>query len=618
MPPALTLLLSVVMLAAGPLLLWRARRVPGALQLLDGFVLVAVGGLVLADVIPHAVEQGGWLALPLVLVGLLGPAMLEKGLHRAASQVHFAALLLGLSGLALHAMLDGVALSGFAGGAQADRQLALAVLLHRLPEGLTLWWLLRPVYGRMVAGGALLAVAVVTAVGMMAPLGVGSHGWLGGQGLALVQALVGGSLLHVVVHRPHPLSQEPVVGVRRHASGVGGLLGAALLAVVLSVHHHGEGPEHADLMHGDFWLLARESAPALLLAYVCAGLVQVLLPSASVAWMSRGGPFGQALRGALFGLPLPICSCGVVPVYRSLALQGVPPAAALAFLVATPELGLDAVLLSVPLLGWHLAVLRVLAAASVALGVGWILGHMLGNQAQVPHGMTPSVDTLAHKTHRSLPNRVLEGLRVGLGEMVDHTGPWVLLGLVVAALAAPVLSQGALASLPRGWDVPLLALAGMPVYVCASGATPLVAVLIAGGVSPGAGLAFLLTGPATNLTTFGILERIHGSRLALAFAGLMGTLAIAMGFGVNAILGSYHVPPLALGTEHEHGGLADAALVVLGALLAVSLLRQGPRAFLGQILGFANGEREAHDHGHAHGHGHGHDHHHGHDHDHDH
>lgn len=625
MPHPLLLLLSVLILALGPMLLIRASRIAGALPLLDGFVLVAVGGLVLADVIPHAVETGGWLVLPLVLTGLLGPAMLEKTLARAAAGIHFAALLLGLTGLALHAGLDGVALAGSTGPLSG---LAMAVLLHRLPEGLTIWLLLRPAYGARVAVAALAAVALATAAGMTLPL---SADLLEGRALAFIQALVGGSLLHVVVHRAHPSAHETLYGFRRFSSGVGGLLGALLLAAVLTDgDHHGGAVvhDHASFFDGTFWQLARDSAPALLLAYVAAGLVQVLLPSASLAWMSRGGPLRQAAQGVAFGLPLPICSCGVVPVYRSLAMQGVPPAAAMAFLVATPELGLDAVLLSVPLLGWPLASARVLAAAVVALGVGWTMGRLLQVSPLRPGIAAQPVDELAHKARRSVQQRIVEGLRVGLGEIVDHTGPWVLVGLVIAALAAPVLSQGALAGLPRGWDVPLFALVGMPVYVCASGATPLVAVLIAGGVSPGAGIAFLLTGPATNLTTFGVLQRMHGPRVAAAFGGAMLVLSVAVGLAVNAVLGAYAVPLPSAGEGHGHGTLADLAVVALGVLLALSLLRQGPRGFLGQILAFANGDRShghGHDHGHDHveaephrDHGHGdHDHGHG-DHDHDH
>ena len=102
--------------------------------------------------------------------------------------------------------------------------------------------------------------------------------------------------------------------------------------------------------------------------------------------------------------------------------------------------------------------------------------------------------------------------RTGFVDVLDETGPWIVFGLAVAALMATELDPDGLASLPNSIQLPLFALIGLPVYVCASGATPLVAVLIALGVSPGAALVFLLTGPAMNVTTFGVLTKLHGRR----------------------------------------------------------------------------------------------------------
>jgi uncharacterized membrane protein YraQ (UPF0718 family) len=602
--------LAVAMLALGPLVLAVTGRLPGVLPLVDGFVLVSVGGLVIADVIPEAFERGGWLVAVLVLAGLVGPTLLERWLHRAAAAVHRTALLLGVAGLALHGFLDGVALAGTQGHATA-----LAVVLHRLPEGLTLWWLLRPTYGAGWTAVAIGALAAATASGALLPIGAQLAD---GVGVAWVQALVAGSLLHVVLHRPHPLVHARLDGALRWASGVGALLGGVLVWLVLSGHAQGGGRFLPTLLE-----LTRDAAPALLFAYVASGVVQVLLPSASLGWMGRGGPLRQAMAGVVFGLPLPICSCGVVPVYRSLTLQGVPLTAALAFLVATPELGLDAALLSVPMLGWPLALLRLAAAGGVALGVGWLLGGPLAHaRAEAESAAPVAIAHLAQKQPAPLAARLRQGIEVGLGEVVDHTGPWVLLGLIVAAVAEPLLAGGALAHLPPGWDVPVLALAGMPLYVCASGATPLVAVLVAAGVSPGAGVAFLLTGPATNLTTFGVLQRLHGTRLAGLFVAVVAGLAISTGWLVNLVLGSYRVPDVARVHEHSHALLLDAAVGCLAVLMLLSLMRQGPRGFLGQIVALGHGHEHQHDHAHDHGHNHSQKHDHGHNHsqkhDHDH
>jgi hypothetical protein len=150
----------------------------------------------------------------------------------------------------------------------------------------------------------------------------------------------------------------------------------------------------------------------------------------------------------------------------------------------------------------------------------------------------------------------------------------------------------------------------MPLYVCASGSTPLAAILIAKGVSPGAAIAFLLTGPATNVTTFGVLARLHSRGTALLYAATTMLATIALGFAANAVLTSgASILPVHL-HDHSAGPLEIGSALVLLALFIVSLLRQGTRSFVGQILSpHGAAAHEGHDHdGHDHGDGHGHAH----------
>ena len=343
--------------------------------------------------------------------------------------------------------------------------------------------------------------------------------------------------------------------------------------------------EHQGHAHGGFgetfWNLTQESAPALVLGYTAAGLLAVMLPMASVAWLGRGSRISQTLRGVIFGLPLPICSCGVIPLYRSLVLRGAPATAAMAFLVATPELGIDAILLSIPLLGVHIAVARVVAAAVVALVVGWFVGRV------IDRGASPRPpDSSIGPTPRGLGAKLWAALAAGYGEIFSSTALWILAGLVVAAIANPMLQSGWLKDVPPAAQVPLFALMGMPAYICASGATPLVAVLIAQGVSPGAALAFLLTGPATNITTFGVLSDLHGRRAAAAFAATVALVSVGLGYAVDATLGalSYSGVPWS-GGHAEHGAslVQQLCLGVLGLALLVALLRRGPRGLVAEL-----------------------------------
>ena len=176
----------------------------------------------------------------------------------------------------------------------------------------------------------------------------------------------------------------------------------------------------------------------MLLGFGLAGIVPFLLTPARTSSLARGGRFLQSLRGVAFGLPLPVCSCGVLPLYESLVRRGAPMAAAMAFFVATPELGLDAVLLSVPLLGSSLTVARVVAAFAVALLVALLVSRRAVSSPR--EDGTPSNEFAA----ASGSSRIREGLRFGFVEVFDHTMPWIALGLMIAAVAEPMLTHGAI------------------------------------------------------------------------------------------------------------------------------------------------------------------------------
>ena len=617
------LFLTLFALALGPLLAYASRRSDALRSGLDGFVYVAIAGLVLTQILPEALALCGWIFLLPFLGGLILPGLFERALVRRAPQAHAITLFIGLVGLVVHNAVDGLALLGSGvhaahDGVAHDRDgaqlsLGLAVALHQLPVGLMVWLLLRPNYGRLVAALVLAALCAATAAGYF--FGEGLVDEIESRWSGMLQALVGGSLLHVVMHGHAPVAKE--AGPR--AAGIGGLLGLALVAGLvvpharMHGHDHGAAEDAFDRFIATFVDLSLASAPSLVLGYLVAGLIQAFLPKATVGWLNRGSRLMQAWRGVVFGLPLPVCSCGVLPIYRTIVQKGAAPAAALAFLVATPELGVDAVILSFPMLGAPMAIARVVTAAVVALLVGMVLSSLgIVKPAAVAADGAASTEPQRGSRWAAFRDRLLE--------LFDSTSPWILLGLVVAALIDPMIADDRLTAVPGWVQLPLCALIGMPLYVCASGATPLVAMLMAKGLSPGAAIVFLLVGPATNVTTFGVMAKLHDRRTALWFAAAMATFTIVAGVVVNLLIGETTVPPIA--HEHDHGTasfVATAAALGLVLMTAWSLLRLGPRAYMSQI-GSASREpsesvpsccaTEADDHGdHDHGHGgHGHDH----------
>ena len=259
-------------------------------------------------------------------------------------------------------------------------------------------------------------------------------------------------------HGPHEHTSELVVTHdHRDDHAIWGFFGASLGLVTLSLFE--DLPTISASAGRVFISLALEAAPALLLAYAFAGLLNALLLERTLSWLAAGDSLKQATKGVAFGLPLPICSCGVV-LYQTLVQRGVPGTAALAFLISTPEIGVDAILISLPLLGGELTVIRVAAAVFVALGLALLLGPRI----------KPKTEQIAPQQLKteSLRARIQTGLRYGFGPLVDHTLPWMLVGLSIAAYAAPLFDAQTIAALSPFWQVPVFALLGIPMYVCAS------------------------------------------------------------------------------------------------------------------------------------------------------
>jgi uncharacterized membrane protein YraQ (UPF0718 family) len=591
---------SIAALFVGPVLHGVADRVGRIYSLLDGFVVVAVLGLAMLEIIPLGVEHAGWIAVLAAVAGLLLPTVAEryfggKPTHRAAAWAAFV-------GMGLHSFTDGLALVG--SHAHEGHALGWAVVFHQIPVGLAIWWMLMsPGEARHRQGLiALTMIAGATVLGFV--FGESTTLLDDSSIVGVFEAFVGGLLLHVV---SHGIGSQASLRAAEHRviTGIGGLLGLAVVLGLFMASAAADGRREATV--AAFWSMLLESAPALLLAYGVAGLLGAFLGDAPARWLRRGSAGVQSLRGVVFGLPLPLCSCGVVPVYRSIVDKRVPATAALAFLVATPEIGLDAVLLSFPLLGLEMTLLRVGAAFVLALVVGVVVGGWIERRAGAP---APDVEPeVAHAQPLSMHSRFLVAMRTGYGEILDSTGPWILVGLMLAAILQPWIDTDALTRLSPALQVAAFGLVGLPVYVCATGATPLIAVLIAKGLSPGAALAFLLTGPATNATTFGVLEQLHGRKVALMFTGMVIAVVLGLGWGVNAL---WPTAGAGAGQVHEHDEaslLSLGSAVVLGGLFVVSLLRQGPRGFLGRLWELGGHAHNGHDdHGHDHEHdGHPHD-----------
>ena len=292
------------------------------------------------------------------------------------------------------------------------------------------------------------------------------------------------------------------------------------------------------------WRLLAEASIYIIFGLLVAGLLKAFLSPSFVSRNLGTGKVGPVFKAALLGLPLPLCSCGVLPAAAGLKRQGAGRGAVASFLVSTPETGVDSIALTYALLGPVMAIARPLAAIVTALLTGLGMGVLKEKREQpaAPPDLACPVDGCCdgvdcppevHAHHHTLFQRIKAGLSYARGELWEDLAAWFWLGIVLAGVISALVPAELLTRyLGGGVGSMLIMLAvGIPLYICASASTPIAAALILKGVSPGAALVFLLAGPATNVTSLTVLVGVLGKRgTALYLVG------VALGAVVSGLL----------------------------------------------------------------------------------
>jgi HflK protein len=367
------------------------------------------------------------------------------------------------------------------------------------------------------------------------------------------------------------------------------------------------------------WSIFAEAAPFLLAGFVLAGALAVLMPSGALQRHLGRGNIRSVLWASALGAPLPLCSCGVLPTALALRKQGATEGATVAFLVATPETGIDQLALSYSLTDPLLTAARPIAGilSAIAAGIATnFLGPLVRRQPPVTAAglhceATESGDNPCMEDHESTyshghvhqhPEVIARGTPLPPGEvdvqpiiiriadigrrvfryafrdMLDDTSHWLVLGFVLTGIIAPVLPADTIEYVLGGGTFSMLAmvLVAIPVYTCAASSTPLAAMLVLKGLSPGAALVFLLTGPATNISSLVVLLRFLGARIVAIYLGATIAMAILAGNVVNAIYRQLAISPQATfgsGTDFVPTPIKLTSAVILLTLIVVSLRR---------------------------------------------
>jgi len=308
-------------------------------------------------------------------------------------------------------------------------------------------------------------------------------------------------------------------------------------------------------------------SPYLILGFLIAGILYAWIPQDFIIRHLSGRGLAPVVKASIFGVPIPLCSCGVIPVAASLRKQGASKASTLSFLVSTPTTGIDSILATYSLLGPLFALMRPLSALFAGISVGAMTDIFVEKEKGENHVEAH------HHLDVSISNRLQVAISYGFSELVSDIGKWIIVGVLLGGLigyAVPgefiskYLSHPLLSFL-------LMLFIGVPMYVCATGSIPIVASLIAKGMNPGAALVFLIAGPATNTVTMTVVARVLGRRALFLYLFSVVGISILSGLVFNFIY-SFLGSPFEL-IKGAGEGLPSWVLISSSILLGFLILR---------------------------------------------
>ena len=325
-----------------------------------------------------------------------------------------------------------------------------------------------------------------------------------------------------------------------------------------------------------FWHFLTLSAPALLLGFFLAGLIRAFLPPERVStWLGKG-KWSDVVLASLVGVPIPLCSCSVIPTAIALKQKGASRAATSSFLISTPESGIDSILVTRAMMDWPMTIIRPVAAFASALLAG---GLQLIFNPEEKVAMKPVAPVAACCGHNhAAPSKkpfwstIKEGLTWSINDLVDDLALWMTIGIVAGALLDFFVPADFFLGLGI-WPSRLLVLVvGIPLYICASATTPIAASLVMKGLSPGAALILLLAGPATNIANIAVLRPHLGNKGIAINLISIAAVALLAAIGVDAWYGGVQPAWAVSAHTHEHGS-SFGWESILAAVLVVILLR---------------------------------------------
>jgi len=323
----------------------------------------------------------------------------------------------------------------------------------------------------------------------------------------------------------------------------------------------------------EFYFLVSEMAPYLLFGFLFAGLLKAFFPTDGIVSFMGKKNFRSVFNAALLGVPLPLCSCGVIPTAVSFYRSGATKGATTSFLISTPQTGVDSMLATYSLLGLPFAIIRPIVALVTGL-IGGAASHAFDKDQLSPAEKDSDRGMVMVK--QTFGKRMKTVVQYGFGELVEDIVKWLLIGLFAAALLSMLIPDSFFTRyIGNPWIEMLVVLsASVPLYICATGSIPLASVLLMKGISPGAALVFLMAGPATNVATMMVISNTMGKKAFFIYLATIVGGALFFGTVVNELLPASWFTMSHMGShDHNMGGnwINTVSAIFLSGLVLLAI-----------------------------------------------
>ena len=323
----------------------------------------------------------------------------------------------------------------------------------------------------------------------------------------------------------------------------------------------------------EIWSLLCEMSPYLLLGFLLAGLMHEFIPNKIYTKYLGEPSLKSVVLAALFGVPLPLCSCGVIPTAMGIRKEGASKGATISFLIATPQTGVDSIIATYSLMGLPFAIIRPIVAFVTAI-FGGVLSNSFSTDPSPKRTESnkPLPSGESSEEAGGLVERFRRALSYAFGEMMEDIGKWLAIGLIVAGIIT--------AAVPDSWftifqgntlySVLFVLAFSIPMYLCATGSIPIALALMLKGLTPGAALVLLMAGPASNAASILVVSKVLGKRSMLIYLIAIITGAVLFGFGIDYLLPrEWFTAPIEQYAACHEEGISIFSYICTGLLLVL-------------------------------------------------